>query len=129
MATLATFLRRSDVFLCTDPLRPAQTVRTKQSTVRAARAEADPYLLRALPNDDVFFFCKKIDNSRVVRQADPRARGECWSAIGAACVLAAVLGSVLVPGVGGILAGRKLRLRGSEQVSGGLEGQQVLANR
>ena len=34
--------------------------------------------LRALPNEDVYLFTKRIDNSRVVRQADPRARARDW---------------------------------------------------
>jgi hypothetical protein len=44
----------------------------------------------------------------LVREADPQARGACWSAIGAACVLLAVLTSVLAPSVAGTLAGYKL---------------------
>jgi cell division protein FtsL len=71
--------------------------------------ERDPFQLRALPQEDVFFHCKKIDNSRLVRQPDPQARGACWSAIGAACVLLAVMTSVLVPNVASTLAGYKLQ--------------------
>jgi cell division protein FtsL len=78
--------------------------------------ERDPFQLRALPQEDVFFHCKKIDNSRLVRQPDPQARGACWSAIGAACVLLAVMTSVLVPNVASTLAGYKLQaLRVEEQ--------------
>jgi hypothetical protein len=69
----------------------------------------DPFQLRALPQEDVFFHCKKIDNSRLVREADPQARGACWSAIGAACVLLAVLTSVLIPNVANTLAGYRLQ--------------------
>jgi cell division protein FtsL len=78
--------------------------------------ERDPFQLRALPQEDVFFHCKKIDNSRLVRQPDPQARSACWSAIGAACVLLAVMTSVLVPNVASTLAGYKLQaLRVEEQ--------------
>ena len=73
-----------------------------------SKAERDPFQLRALPQEDVFFHCKKIDNSRLVRAADPQARGACWSAIGAAGGLLAVLTSVLVPSVASTLAGYKL---------------------
>ena len=39
----------------------------------AGRApSANPFQLRALPQEDVFFYCKKIDNSRLVREADPQ---------------------------------------------------------
>ena len=90
MATVATFLRRTQV----------------AALERAAvRAGADPWELRELPNEDVFFYSKRIDNSRVVRQADPKARSECWTAIGAACLAAALLTSALVPNVGRVLAG------------------------
>jgi hypothetical protein len=51
-------------------------------------SESDPYALRGLPNDDVFFYSKKIDNSRLVRQADPGASDECWSAVGAGALAA-----------------------------------------
>ena len=63
-------------------------------------AAADQYKLRALPNDDVYFYVKRIDNSRVVRQADPQAKGQCLSAIGATCVLAVLAGSVMAPKLG-----------------------------
>jgi hypothetical protein len=69
----------------------------------------DPFQLRALPQENVYFHCKKIDNSRLVREADPQARGACWSAIGAACVLLTVATSVLVPNVASTLAGYKLQ--------------------
>ncbi len=74
----------------------------------AVREQADPYRLRALPNDHIYFYAKKIDNSRVIRQADPSARGECWSAVGAAGVLLMLGASIVAPHVGAVLAGYKL---------------------
>jgi hypothetical protein len=73
------------------------------------------YRLRPFPNEDVYFHCKRIDNSRVVRVADPRAGGVCWSTIGAACLLIAALTSVLAPNVAGILAGYKLQALDHEE--------------
>lgn len=106
MATLPAFLRSMDV-----------PVRTETVPRRAAlRAERDPFLLRALPHEDVFFYSKRIDNSRLVREADPQARGACWSAIGAASVALVLLTSLLAPSVAGTLAGYKLEsLRAQEQ--------------
>jgi hypothetical protein len=72
------------------------------------REQADPYMLRALPSDDIYFYSKKIDNSRIIRQADPQARGECWSAVGAAGVLLMLGASIIAPHVGSVLAGYKL---------------------
>ena len=105
MATLATFFKRSEAM-------PSASTKNR---AQALRIEPDHYRLRALPNEDVFFYCKPIDNSRVVREADPKARGECWSAIGAACVVAVLLTSVLAPNVASTLAGYKFQALKEEQ--------------
>ena len=96
MATLATFLRRGDA---------VAIAAERRETVHG---QADPFRLRALPNDRIYFYAKKIDNSRVIRQADPAARGECWSAVGAAAVLLMLGASIVAPHVGSVLAGYKL---------------------
>ncbi len=96
MATLATFFKRTDAV--------AVIARRREPV----RAQADPFALRALPNDEIYFYAKKIDNSRIVRQADPAARGECWSAVGAAAVLLVLGASIIAPHVGSVLAGYKL---------------------
>ena len=57
----------------------------------------DPFQLRALPFEDVYFRPKKMDNSKLIREADPRAGGACWKVIGAACVTLLFLGGVLAP--------------------------------
>jgi hypothetical protein len=75
----------------------------------------DPFRLRALPLEDVFFFAKKIDNSRLVREPDPASRGACWTTIGAACVLVLAIGSVLVPSLAGTLAGYRLEALRAEE--------------
>src|SRR5438067_3201077 len=94
MATLATILRKFD---------------TAHAEPRRAEApRPNPYLLRALPNEDIFFHTKRIDNSRLVREPDPRAKMECWSTIGAVCALAAVMITSLVPGVACITAGYQI---------------------
>jgi hypothetical protein len=94
MATLATILRKFD------------TARAEPARVDAARLNPD--LLRALPNEDIFFHTKRVDNSRLVREPDPRAKAECWSTVGAICALAAVLISSLAPSVAGITAGYQI---------------------
>ncbi len=107
MSTLPAFLlKKTEV--------PAEAAPAHRLT--PVRPERDPYRLRALPFEDVFLYSKKIDNSRLVREADPQARGACWSAIGAACVALALLTSVLAPSVAGTLAGYKLEsLRAEER--------------
>ena len=100
MATLATFFRATTV---------------KQERRETVRAQVDPFRLRGLPNDDIYFYSKRIDNSRVVRQADPAARGECWSAVAAVGVVLMLGASVIAPHVGSILAGYKLEALKTER--------------
>jgi len=105
MATLATFFRQND----------AMAMGAEQRNT--VRAQLDAFQLRALPNDDIYFYSKKIDNSRVVRQADPGARGECWAAVGAAGVLLVLGASIIAPHVGAVLAGYKLEALKQERQS------------
>jgi len=96
----------------------AEGFKNRKAAARQApsRAERDPFQLRALPQEHVIFFCKKIDNSRLVRDNDPKARGACWSAIGAACLAVALLTGVLAPSVASTLAGYKVEsLRAEER--------------
>jgi hypothetical protein len=105
MATLPAFLRR------TEDARGAAG-----RTPAAVRAEKDPFRLRSLPLEEVFFYCKKIDNSRLVREADPKAKESCWSAIGVAGVALLFFVGVLAPNLGHILAGYRLEgLRAEER--------------
>jgi hypothetical protein len=107
MATMPAFFRLFDA--------PAYSEATRRPV--PLRAERNPFELRALPQEDVFFYCKKIDNSRLVREHDPQAHGACWSAIGGAAVVLALLGGVLAPSVASTLAGYKLEaLRAEERL-------------
>jgi hypothetical protein len=97
MATLATFFRRSDLIAADTTVQ----VRT-----------ADPFSLRGLPADDIYFFSKRVDNSRLVRQADPKTRTDCWSTIATACLLAITVAAAVSPRIGNVLQGyRTERLR------------------
>jgi|SRR5208283_2638243 len=81
-----------------------------------ARAEKNSSRLRALPFDSVLFFSKTIDNSRLVRAADPKARGACWSAVAGAAVLLVLLTGTLIPSLAGRLEGYRLEaLKGEER--------------
>jgi hypothetical protein len=68
-------------------------------------AEADRYRMRNLPGDNIYLFSKRIDNSRLVREAEPGARTDCWSAIATVTLLAVMLGTAVTPRIGGILSG------------------------
>jgi hypothetical protein len=92
MATLATFFRSHAA---------------EQANVQAP-ASGDAFELRALPNDHIYFYSKRIDNSRMVRQANPAAAQESWSAMGAVVVLLMLGASIIAPHVASVLAGYRL---------------------
>jgi hypothetical protein len=99
------------IFTWMGATRPEAQAKPAQS-----RAERDPYRLRALPQENVFFFCKKIDNGRLVREPDPQAKSACWSAIGVASLAVAILAGVLVPGAASTISGYRLEsLRAEER--------------
>jgi hypothetical protein len=92
MATLATAL---------DKLFENQNTRAG-AAVHRGEASA---LVRPFANEDIFFHVKRIDNSRVVRAADPEARQACWKMIGSVVAAAVLLIAVLLPGAYSLLAG------------------------
>ena len=98
MATLATIWKRSNAMAAVGAIQ-----------------ECDPYALRGLPNDGVFFYSKKIDNSRLVRQADPGASEECWSAVGAGALLLMLGVSIVAPHVALVRAGYALEAAKAER--------------
>jgi len=104
MATLASFFRFGVA-----PRREAAGPQPAEFT------REGPFQLRALPNEDLFVYTKRIDNSRLVRQTNPRDLGECWSTIGAVCALAVVLITTLAPRVAGVMAGYQIQALKQEQ--------------
>jgi len=96
MATLATAL---------DKLFENQMKRTG-SAAYAGQARTP---VRPFANEDIFFHVKKIDNSRVVRAADPQARQDCWKMIGSVVMAAVLLVAVLLPGAYSLLAGYQIQ--------------------
>ena len=76
---------------------------------------AAPNRLRNLPGDSIYFYSKRIDNSRLVREADPKTRTDCWSTIATACILAGLIGTAVSPRIGGILSGYQMEKLKAEQ--------------
>jgi hypothetical protein len=70
--------------------------------------ESESNRVRAFANEDVFFFTKHIDNSRVVRQQDPAAGRACWGMIGASMAGAVAIVAVMLPALYGAFAGSKI---------------------
>lgn len=68
--------------------------------------------LRPFANEDIYLFVKQIDNSRVVRAADPESGRRAWKQIGTMAAAVAVIVAVLMPSVYSTLAGYQIeRLR------------------
>lgn len=65
--------------------------------------------VRSFANEDIYFFVKRIDNSGVVREADPRARGTCWKVAGSVVAAVVLLVGVLLPGAYSLLAGYQIQ--------------------
>jgi len=78
---------------------------------RAAQAPRRPDAssrIRPFANEDILFYVKRIDNSGVIRQADPVSRGRCWKLIGSVVGAAVLLIGVLLPSAYGLLAGYQI---------------------
>ena len=79
------------------------------------KGRTDPYRVRALPNEDIYFHRKAIDNTRVVRQQDPGVRTRCWRRIALAATGTAALAVILWPNVQGTLTGYEIAELKEEQ--------------
>ena len=79
------------------------------------RERTDPYRLRALPNEDIFFYRKSFDNSAVVRLADPVAGARCWHRVALTTAVTLVLGAFLWPVLDGMESGYQIERLKLEQ--------------
>jgi len=89
--------------------------RTEAEVRPYEESQDDLYALRALPNEDVYFFVKEINNARVVRQANPRERHAAWKMVASGGAVAALLICILLPHAYTLLAGYKLQALKAEQ--------------
>ncbi len=71
--------------------------------------------VRPFANEDILFYVKNIDNSAVVRQADPAAERASWQMIATAAAAALLLIGVLMPKGYGVLAGYQIQRLQAEQ--------------
>ena len=72
------------------------------------REQIDEFLIRAVPNEQVFLYTKRIDNPEVLREADPVASRACWKMMGSSITAVAIVVGLLAPSVYGLLAGYRL---------------------
>jgi cell division protein FtsL len=68
----------------------------------------DRYAIPRFPNDDVYLYIKRIDNSRVAREADKGAPQMCWRLIGSSFAVAILVIGLLLPTLYGLMAGYRL---------------------
>jgi cell division protein FtsL len=65
--------------------------------------------VRAFANEDIYFHIKRIDNSDVMREADPQASRAAWRLIGSVVTAVVLLIGVLLPGAYSLLAGYQIQ--------------------
>jgi hypothetical protein len=99
MATLATVYHR---------LFARAGERERDSSRSAFWNSGSSVRLRAFANEDIYFHMKRIDNTSVHRQTDPKASRVCWKMIGSAGAMVVLLIGVLLPGAYGLLAGYQI---------------------
>jgi cell division protein FtsL len=103
MASLATFVNR---FVGASTL---------EATEPAVWARTEVPRLRPIANEDVYLFVKRIDNSGVVRAADPAARRVRSRSVATAFVAAMLVIAGLVPSAYNTMAGFTLETLRSQQ--------------
>jgi hypothetical protein len=106
MATLATLY---------DLLAGRSAEQADAQARRMAEERTSGNRLRPFPNDDVHFFVKKIDNSRVIRAADPDEPKVCWKTIGGAGAVAVLVIGAILPTGYNLMAGYQLEKLKKEQ--------------
>jgi hypothetical protein len=89
----------------------------------SGKEHTEDYRQRLIPYEDVYFFSKRIDNSRLVRQADPHARKKCWKAIRVSSLGALVVMALLLPSMLGMIAG--FQIHALEQERGRMVNERV----
>jgi hypothetical protein len=107
MATIATVLNR---FFEKGLERAEGATLTADTSIR----------VRSFANEDIYFYVKRIDNSGVVREADPQAGGTCWKMIGSVVAASVLAIGVMLPSAYGLMAGfqiQSLRQEGQRLVN------------
>jgi hypothetical protein len=104
MATLATLY---DLIFSSKGARGSEA-RAWDDTGILERHAGSPYALRALPNEDILFFSKRIDNSRVVPEADPLSSGVARRMLAGSLLAGSLFVLLLLPSAWARLAGYTL---------------------
>lgn len=96
-----------------------------RESAEAGRAAADgEYQIRTWPNEDIYFWTRPIDNSRVMPQAVPHATRAAWKSIAASMAFVAALFLFLLPVALNVSAG--YRIHALEREAESLRNEQAL---
>ena len=77
--------------------------------------QSEPCALRAMPNEEIHIFIKRIDNNHVIRTEDKQATATCYRSLVMACLSAVVAVGMIVPTAYGKLAGYQIERSREEQ--------------
>ncbi len=77
----------------------------EDAAVLVRQRAGDDCELRPLPNEEVYFWVRHVDNSRVIPQADPKSTRACLRYMGSAGLAVLLLVGILFPVAYNVLAG------------------------
>jgi hypothetical protein len=72
------------------------------------RDRTEAYKLRLLPNEDVYFYSKRINNSRLVKPVDPVSRRKAWGVMAGGMSFAILLILMMLPHLMNLMAGMQI---------------------
>lgn len=72
------------------------------------RDRTEAYKLRMLPNEDVYFYSKRINNSRLVKPVDPVSRRKAWGVMAGGVSFAVLLILMMLPHLMNLMAGMQI---------------------
>jgi len=75
---------------------------------RVRSAGDDEFQVRPVPNEDIYFWVRSVDNSRVMPQAEPRATRAAWKSIAASLAFVGALFLLLLPVAWNVHAGYQI---------------------
>jgi hypothetical protein len=94
---------------------PEESKAGQSNALQTWKERTELYKLRPIPNEDVYFYSKNIDNSRLVREEDPEAAKRAWKMIGGATALSILAILLSLPSLMNVMAGMQIHALQNEQ--------------
>jgi hypothetical protein len=79
-----------------------------ESAKNTWRDRTEAYKLRMVPNEDVYFYSKRINNSRLVKPVDPVSRRKAWGVMAGGMSFAGLLILLMLPHLMNLMAGMQI---------------------